>query len=116
MAQAAQNKPAAWLFMQWATGKDHLMRAALNSNQVDTVRKSIADSAAYKAKFASLPGYLDTFQEVISQTRIQFTPQRQFFDSTNSWAGALQDIYLGADPTDTLRSTAQHLAVVVNAA
>ena len=43
------------------------------------------------------PGYLETFEKVIGASKIQFTPQKKFFETTQDWAVALQDIYGGDD-------------------
>lgn len=109
MNSKSKSKLAAWLFLQWATGKDHLLLAARDHNHVDPVRKSVADDAQFKNKMQRNIGYLDTFNEVIPHTKIQFTPQPQFFDATTSWAAALQKIYGGADAKETLDSLVKDL-------
>jgi multiple sugar transport system substrate-binding protein len=44
---------------------------------------------------------------VIGSSKIQFTPQKKFFDTTKDWAVALQDIYGGEDAASRLRSLAK---------
>ncbi|GAA4102509.1 sugar ABC transporter substrate-binding protein [Actinomadura miaoliensis] len=110
MNAKSDNKAAAWLFLQWATGKEHLRKAAVEHNQVDPVRKSISEDAAYKDKMKKIPGFLDTFEQVVNQTKIQFTPQTQFFDATTSWAASLQEIYSGKDAKGVLDGLAKDLA------
>lgn len=109
MNAKSKNKSAAWLFLQWATGKEHLRKAALEGNHVDPVRKSIADDPAFKDKMAGNKGYIDTFNQVIDDTAIQFTPQPKFFDTTTNWAAALQDIYRGESAKSRLDSLASNL-------
>src|SRR6476646_1939904 len=53
------------------------------------------------------PGYLEAFETVIGSSKIQFTPQKKFFDTTKDWAVALQDIYGGEDAASRLRSLAK---------
>ena len=109
MNAKSQNKSAAWLFLQWATGKEHLRKAALEANHVDPVRKSIAEDTAFKDVMARNENYIDTFNQLIDSTAIQFTPQPKFFDTTTSWAATLQEIYRGADAKGALDSLASDL-------
>ena len=62
----------------------------------------------------TVPGYLETFETVIGQSKIQFTPQKKFFDTTQNWAVALQDIYGGDDAASRLRSLAKTNTSKVN--
>ncbi|MGW0496345.1 extracellular solute-binding protein [Streptomyces sp. NPDC003007] len=110
MNAKSRKKRAGWLFLQWATGKEHLRRSAITHHHIDPVRKSVADDAAYKDKMRHLPGFLETFETVVDQTKIQFTPQAQFFDATTSWAAALQEIYGGQGAQSVLDGLADDLA------
>ena len=110
MNARSKRKSASWLFLQWATGKEHLRRSAITHNHIDPVRRSIADDPAYKDKMKHLPGFIETFETVVDQTKIQFTPQEQFFDATTSWAAALQEIYGGENAKSVLNGLAGDLA------
>jgi multiple sugar transport system substrate-binding protein len=105
---ASKNKDAAWYFMQWVTSKNYLMKAA-PLGHVDTTRKSVFNTPAYQALLASHPGFLSTFKEQSPQSKIFFTPQPLFINTTTKWAGALQDVYAGKTTVkaglDTLAST-----------
>lgn len=114
MNAASVNKEPTWWFLQWATSKEHLQYAATKQQHIDAVRKSVAGSAAYKDRLSAATDFVDTFQEVMPQTAIQFTPQTAFFDATTSWAAALQDIYNGASATSTLNQLASDLEGTVN--
>src|SRR4029079_3229655 len=96
MKANSRNKLASWLFIQWATGKDSLNKAVEAGSYADPVRKSGFDTT-FKRVAASQPGYLEAFETVIGSSKIQFTPQKKFFDTTKDWAVALQDIYGGED-------------------
>lgn len=109
MDAKSQNKSATWLFLQWASGKEHLRKAALEGNMVDPVRKSIVEDPDFVAKMASNIGYSDTFNAIINDTKILFTPQPAFFDATTLWAGALQEIYGGADARSTLDALVEEI-------
>jgi len=103
MNAGSQNKDAAWLFLQWATGKEFLTTAAVDYTMVDPVRASIWENPDFQAKLAEQTGYLETFNTIIANdAQIQFTPQPLFFETTTEWAQALQDIYAGADTQERL--------------
>ncbi len=113
MNAKSQNKSAAWLFLQWATGKDHLTMAAIEGNMVNPVRASVVENAEFQAKMANNKNYLETFNAIIQDTKILFTPQPTFFDATTLWAGSLQEIYGGANAKETLDAL---VGDIVNAA
>jgi multiple sugar transport system substrate-binding protein len=96
MNSASKQKLAAWLFIQWATGKEAMSKAT-GAAFADPTRKSVFDGA-FKKTLGGFPGYLETFEKVVDSTKIQFTPQTKFFETTEDWAVALQDIYAGQNP------------------
>jgi multiple sugar transport system substrate-binding protein len=112
MNAASKNKLPAWLFIQWATGKE-AMSKAVGAAFADPTRKSVFDGA-FKQTLGAFPGYLETFEAVVNSSRIQFTPQTKFFETTQGWAVALQDIYSGDDPADRLSSFAKTAQSKVN--
>lgn len=95
MNSKSKNKGPAWYFLQWATGKEHLTTAALEYAHVDPVRKSVFENPKFKEKLSSHTGFYDTFNTIIGDTDILFTPQPKFFETTTEWAATLQDIYYG---------------------
>ncbi len=113
MNAKSKNKSAAWLFLQWATGKEHLRKAALEANHVDPVRRSIAEDPEFKDVMARNENYIDTFNQLIDNTEIQFTPQPKFFDATTNWAATLQEIYRGEDAKSALGNLASSLKNLV---
>lgn len=113
MSAQSANKSPAWLFLQWATGKEHLRKAALEAEHIDPIRKSIVDDPAFVDRMASQIGFLDTFNAVINDTKILFTPQPAFFEATTLWAEALQDIYGGADAKETLDALVEEIESTV---
>lgn len=106
MNAASKNKLAAWLFIQWATGKEAMSKGVKSGAFADPTRKSVFDGA-FKQTLDTFPGYLETFEKVIPDTKIQFTPQTKFFETTEDWAVALQDIYGGADAKTRLDALAK---------
>ena len=108
MSSRSQQKMAAWLFLQWATGKKHARFAALR-NCADPVRHSVLADGAYRDALSVHRGYLETQDAVRDTTRITFTPQPYFFDATTAWAGALQDMVGGADVPGALAALADRM-------
>jgi len=115
MSAASPNKSPAWLFLQWATGKEHLRKAALEPyQQIDPVRKSIVDDPDFIDRMSTQINFLETFNTVIDQTHVLFTPQPAFFEATTLWAEALQDIYGGADAKETLDALVEEIESTVD--
>jgi multiple sugar transport system substrate-binding protein len=111
MNSSSKNKKAAWLFMQYFTGPEFTLWAALNAKTVDPARQSVWDNQEFKDKIAKVPGYYDTFTKTIPNTAIQFTPQPYFIQSTTEWAATLQKIVLsGADPKQAMESLAKKIS------
>ncbi len=96
------HKPAAWLFLQWATGRRHLKRAALEYDHGVPVRRSVAEHPLYRAKMGRHAGYLETVDAVRDTCAVLFTPQSHFLDIGTRWSEALLDIWAGDDITDRL--------------
>ncbi|PSL04752.1 carbohydrate ABC transporter substrate-binding protein (CUT1 family) [Haloactinopolyspora alba] len=113
MNSVSSNKLAAWLFMQWATGKEAMTSAVQQGAFADPVRQSVFDGA-FKQTLGGFPGYLESFETVIDSSTIQFTPQSKFFDTTEDWAVAVQDIFGGADAQERLDSLARTNTSKVN--
>jgi multiple sugar transport system substrate-binding protein len=113
MNSASKQKLASWLFIQWATGKEAMSKATRGAF-ADPTRKSVFDGA-FKQTLGAFPGYLDTFEKVVDNTKIQFTPQKNFFKTTEDWAVALQDIYAGADAQSRLDDLAKASNIAVKA-
>jgi multiple sugar transport system substrate-binding protein len=114
MNAASQKKLAAWLFIQWATGKEAMTKAVQQGAFADPTRRSVFDGA-FKQTLGGFPGYLETFETVIDSTRIQFTPQTSFFENTEDWAVALQDIFAGDDAKARLDGLAASCTQKANA-
>jgi multiple sugar transport system substrate-binding protein len=117
MNSASKKKLAAWLFIQWATGKDAQTKAVQRGQRgfADPTRASVFNGS-FKQTLGNFPGYQETFEKVIGSTDIKFTPQKQFFKTTEDWAVALQDIYNGQDAKTRLDALAAASTAAVNQA
>jgi multiple sugar transport system substrate-binding protein len=69
----------------------------------------------FKQTLGAFPGYLDTFETVVDSTKIQFTPNTSFFENTEDWAVALQDIFAGDDAKARLDGLAASCTQKANA-
>ena len=109
----SRNKLQAWLFIQWATGKES-MNKAVEGGKLRRPGTKVGVRQHVQAGRGRQPGYLEAFETVIGESKIQFTPQKKFFDTTKDWAVALQDIYGGEDAASRLRSLAKTNTSKVN--
>ena len=109
MNAASKSKVPAWYWMQWATGKDFTLTAALNGSLVNPSRQSVWDSPEFQKHIAGMTDYLATFKALSKDAKVYFTPQSRFMEVTTEWAASLQDIYAGADAKVTLDKLANSL-------
>jgi multiple sugar transport system substrate-binding protein len=94
MSSFSQNKPAAWTFLQWATGTEHDTFGATKADEVNPVRQSVWDNKDFSNRLQSgYPGYLDQYKASAPGAKIYFTPQPLFFNLTTEWAASLQKMY-----------------------
>jgi multiple sugar transport system substrate-binding protein len=101
MNSTAKNKKAAWLFIQYFTGPEHVKWAADNAKLVDPPRQSAWDDPVFKAKVEAVPGFVETFNKQIPNTSVKFTAQPFFIKSTTEWAATLQKIVLSGENTES---------------
>ncbi len=106
----SEQKPAAWYWLQWATGKEFLTTAAVEYNTVNPIRRSIWENPQFQARLNDFDGYLEQYQSLIDGTGIHFTPQSRFFETTTEWAAALHRIYEGQNASQVLNELARRLA------
>jgi len=90
-----------------------MAKAATQGAFADPPRRSVFDGA-FKATLGKFPGYLETFERVIDETSVKFTPQIRFFETTEDWAVALQDIYAGEDAKQRLDDLASANTATIN--
>ncbi|GHV74626.1 ABC transporter substrate-binding protein [Spirochaetia bacterium] len=95
MNSYSKQKTAAWLFLQYFSSKDFLLEASVKSNNMDPVRTSIYNNADFQKKISILPNWYASWQKTVPTTKVQFTPQPAFFQTTYEWAATLQDLVAG---------------------
>jgi len=91
---ASRNKTAAWLFVQYFTGKEYMQTAAIEG-AVNPTRNSVFYSDEFQDVVSKTDGYLETFEATIGGTSILSVPQSHFYETTAEWAATLQDIVNG---------------------
>jgi multiple sugar transport system substrate-binding protein len=107
----SKTKDAAWYFLQWATGKDFLLKAVRGEfSLVDPIRKSVWADPEFKKKLEEFSGYYETFQTIIPNCKVYFTPQPMFFETTTEWAATLHEIYNGTAPQEALDVLSERLS------
>ena len=97
MNKYSTHKLATWLFMQWFTSKQHDLWGATNGYLMDPPRQSVWNDPKfvdYVNKAA--PGYLEVFKQLNPHTKIEFTPEPEFFNVATQWATKLQEIESGS--------------------
>lgn len=97
MNKYSTHKLASWLFLQWATGKQHDLWGALHKGElVNPARKSVWSNTTFMKQMKTThPGYYSVFQQLTPNTKLDFTPEPDFFNVGTQWAAELQTIEAG---------------------
>jgi multiple sugar transport system substrate-binding protein len=101
MSNFSKQKDAAWMFIQWATSKEHDLFGAQKMDFVNPVRASVWKDQIFRDRIAkSYPGYLEQHDVSAPGAKIYFTAQPLFFDLTTEWAATLQKMVAKEVPVD----------------
>ncbi|MCL6548823.1 MAG: sugar ABC transporter substrate-binding protein, partial [Alicyclobacillus sp.] len=109
MSKGSKKKDAAWYFIQWATGKDLLLKSALAGN-LDPVRKSVwtAPSVVKMTEGWGNGEWRRVVTTVLNKYAAwQPTPETQLTPLWTDWITALQAIWAGADAKQQMDQLAQ---------
>lgn len=105
MASKAQDKNAAWYFIQWATSRDQMLNATVQGANYNPTRKSVFDDPNAQKTMKSwgngtyLPTVLDNLDKYAT---LGWPPEpEQTFVGTR-WDQALQEIWSGSKAQDAL--------------
>ncbi|UCG93589.1 MAG: sugar ABC transporter substrate-binding protein [Candidatus Aerophobus sp.] len=71
----AQEKEAGWLFMQWATSRETLLKTSLNYKHIAVTRKSIWTDAAFVKRWGYAGGFLEKFMNSLEIGYPEFRPR-----------------------------------------
>lgn len=92
---ATTNQEAAWLFVQYFTSRDFQLYSVLERKSVNPPRRSVFQDSRFQQAISSMYGYEETFEEMLRNTRVYFTPTPYFFSIAKRWASAIRDIANG---------------------
>ena len=107
MSSRAADKNAAWYFIQWATGKQQMLKATLDGGNYNPTRRSVFENPDVQAKMKTwgngtyLPTVLDNLGKYAS---LAFPPEPEETFVTTRWDQALQEIWSGSNAKQALDS------------
>lgn len=99
MNSASERKDAAWLFIQFFTGREFQLYSVLQGRSINPPRRSVFEAPAFQAKMASMEDFSKTFSSLIEGTTIYFTPNPHFFEIARRWVATLHNIADGRYPS-----------------
>lgn len=79
MNSASAHKDAAWLFLQYFSGKEYQNESSVSAKIVNTPRQSSYDQDAYQELLKNSEGFVETFDATVDYTRMYYTPETYFF-------------------------------------
>ncbi len=91
----SRHRDAAWLFIEYFTSREFQAWSVIEWRSVNPPRRSVFDDPAFQTRIASMYGYADTFNSIIENTAVYFTPTPFFFDISERWAAVIRDIANG---------------------
>ncbi len=110
MNSASTHKDAAWLFMQWVTSKETMIKTHLAGN-MNPVRKSAWDApevVKLMQGWGETPGqYIQAAKTEAEVATIRFPPHPELTRMLDRWAEAIQKSYFGQGDVKTNLCEAQ---------
>lgn len=115
---ASKNKDAAWLFLQWLTSKETMIKTHLAGN-MNPVRQSAWEDpevAALVEQWGETPGqYKAVVQEMGKVAGIRFPPHPELTRMLDTWAGAVQKSYFeGGNVEANLCAAQEDIQAILN--
>jgi multiple sugar transport system substrate-binding protein len=110
MNARSRSKKAAWDFIEWASGRDFLLRSAFEGNMNPTRASSWDDPSFVKLTTDWGDFYKISRSLVEGLGHVLVTPAGNYLDIATRWTQALRDAYMGIDPVqDALEKAAQDI-------
>ena len=110
MNSASKDKNATWLFLQWLTSKETMVKTHLGGN-MNPVRASAwanPDVAALVESWGEHPGqYREVAEEMAKVAGVNFPPHPELTRMLDRWAEAIQKSYFGQGDVKTNLCEAQ---------
>lgn len=114
MNNNSDNPDAAWLFIQWASGKEE-MKQLIRDGVINPTRASVANSEVMGELAKDWPGFLEVLDANSRIAEWRWNPSTRFSEAGNRWAEAVQEIYLaGADPDEAMKAAAQDIDSIMD--
>ena len=104
MAESSKNKKAAWLFIQWITGKDVMYKLAMKG--VLSPRDSVWADPAFQAQFS--PDYVKSAQESL-KSATSAPPTMRFWEAMDLLDKQIQKAMLGEQSPERALDNTQAL-------
>ena len=96
MNARSRDKDTAWAFMEWATGKDFLLRSRFEGNMNPT-RTSIWEDSSFVEFSSGWGSFSDVSRQLVEEVgSVLVTPAVNYIDMARRWTTALRSAY--ADP------------------
>jgi multiple sugar transport system substrate-binding protein len=100
MNDRTRDSDAAWRFIEWATGREFLLRSAFEGNMNPT-RTSIWDDEAFRAHTSGWGAFYDVARILIERDAfVLVTPVLNYLAVAERWVEALLDVYAGRAEAD----------------
>jgi multiple sugar transport system substrate-binding protein len=114
MNARSQNKSNAWRFIEWAAGKQFLLRSAFEGNMNPT-RRSTWEDARFRATAAGWGNFYQVARQLVEQdAQVLVTPTPHYLRLADRWVQALRSAYAGEQSVaDALRSAAIEIDAIV---
>jgi multiple sugar transport system substrate-binding protein len=114
MNTRAADKDAAWRFIEWATGRDFLLRSVFEGNMNPT-RTSIWEDESFRAHTAGWGSFYEVARTLVERDAfVLVTPAANYLEIARRWVQALLDAYAGrADVAGALESAAADIDMLV---
>lgn len=109
MNKRSQEKDAAWRFMQWASSKEFLLRAAFEGNMNPT-RTSVWDDARFREFVSGWGDFAKVSRKLAEEDgRILVTPTANYRTVAERWVRALLEAYETGETKKALEAAAKDI-------
>jgi multiple sugar transport system substrate-binding protein len=103
----SRDKGTAWAFMEWATGRQFLLRSAFEGNMNPT-RASVWDDPAFADLASGWGDFVTVARQLVGGAAdVLVTPAVNYIDVARRWTAALREAYVGAAPLESCMATAE---------
>src|ERR1700722_15471146 len=104
--QPVIEQDAAWEFIEWASGRDFLMRSAFEGNMNPT-RRSTWDSGRFLEAASNWGDFAAVARKLVEEiAEVQVTPCINYIDVARRWTRALLVAYQDLDSVESHLQTA----------